>query len=301
MSLPSSGQISMSQVNTELSLSSTAQISFNDAAVRALFVKASGAISMSDGWGKSNTVVVTFYYTGSTQSYSVPSGMGHVTVNAYGGGGGAGIGVYGGNGGVSNVTWTCSGAEDIYMDVGRGGSYSYTAWPNGGTPHGIGGGGGGTTEVWFDGTRRCIAGAGGGSANGGNTNGYGGDAGYNGTDGGGASGAEGGGGGQNNGGGGAGGASDGNGGATSGSAGSGMAGGSAGTGDYDPGSGGGGYGGGGGGGGHDPYSPYGAGGGGGGSCHIFSGTSTSQGAYGGAGGPNFGSGADGEVTLTFSA
>lgn len=54
MALPSSGPISLSQVNTELSLSSTTTISMNQASVRSLFGKASGAISMSDGYGKSS-------------------------------------------------------------------------------------------------------------------------------------------------------------------------------------------------------------------------------------------------------
>lgn len=53
MALPSSGQISLSQVNTELSYATTAQISMNASAVRTLFQKSSGSISMSDGWGKS--------------------------------------------------------------------------------------------------------------------------------------------------------------------------------------------------------------------------------------------------------
>jgi len=51
MTLPS-GTISLSQVNTELTLSATALISLNDAAVRSLAGVASGAISMSDLQGK---------------------------------------------------------------------------------------------------------------------------------------------------------------------------------------------------------------------------------------------------------
>lgn len=59
MTLPASGSISLSQVNTELGLSSTASISLNDSAVRTLFAKSSGAIAMSDGYGKSNTFPFT--------------------------------------------------------------------------------------------------------------------------------------------------------------------------------------------------------------------------------------------------
>lgn len=55
MTLPASGNpISFSQINTELGLTSTAQISMNDAAVRTLFGVASGAIAMSNGFGKSS-------------------------------------------------------------------------------------------------------------------------------------------------------------------------------------------------------------------------------------------------------
>ena len=55
MALPASGAISLNQVNVELGNAGTASINMGSAAVRGLFGVASGAISMSDGYGKSNT------------------------------------------------------------------------------------------------------------------------------------------------------------------------------------------------------------------------------------------------------
>jgi hypothetical protein len=84
MALPASGSISLSAVNTELALSSTAQITMNDAAVRSLFGKSSGAIAMSDGYGKSSIAPFVavgwenpFYSTNGTtwSSGTWPSGL----------------------------------------------------------------------------------------------------------------------------------------------------------------------------------------------------------------------------------
>lgn len=59
MPLPSSGAISLSQVNTELGVSATATRSLNDTTTRNLFGVASGAISMSQGYGKANQFAFT--------------------------------------------------------------------------------------------------------------------------------------------------------------------------------------------------------------------------------------------------
>lgn len=54
MALPASGAISLNNVNVELGLTATASIGLNSSAVRGLFGVASGSISMSNGYGKSN-------------------------------------------------------------------------------------------------------------------------------------------------------------------------------------------------------------------------------------------------------
>jgi hypothetical protein len=85
MGLPSTGTISFSQVNVELGLAASTNISLNQSNVRTLFGIGSGAISLSHGWGKSNTSpapwpdlrvssgdnnVQDFYFT----VYNVPAG-----------------------------------------------------------------------------------------------------------------------------------------------------------------------------------------------------------------------------------
>ena len=60
MALPDAGNpISLQQVNVELDLTATATINMGGSNVRTLFDVSSGAIDMSDGYGKSNNVAVT--------------------------------------------------------------------------------------------------------------------------------------------------------------------------------------------------------------------------------------------------
>jgi hypothetical protein len=59
MTLPSSGNITLAMVNVELGLPAGNPITLNDAAVRALAGVPSGAISMSDLWGKSHAWAYT--------------------------------------------------------------------------------------------------------------------------------------------------------------------------------------------------------------------------------------------------
>jgi len=74
MALPSSGQISLNQVNVELGNSGTAQIGMNDSAVRSLFGVASGQIKMSDGYGASSEYVLSGNHQQITVSNYISSG-----------------------------------------------------------------------------------------------------------------------------------------------------------------------------------------------------------------------------------
>ena len=71
MALQSSGTISLSQVNVELGLSTTAVISLNDAAVRALFQVGSGGIALSNGYGKSRSFNANIVISGNVDRYNL--------------------------------------------------------------------------------------------------------------------------------------------------------------------------------------------------------------------------------------
>jgi hypothetical protein len=92
MTLPASGAISFSNINTELCRSSTAQLSLNDSCLRTLFGQASGAVCMNTGHGKTNTSVPgaptgvsasASTYSSASVSFSAPGCTGHLTIDSY--------------------------------------------------------------------------------------------------------------------------------------------------------------------------------------------------------------------------
>jgi len=73
MTLPASGPLSMSQVNSELALVSTTQLSFSQTVLRTLAGVLSGDISMSSLRGKSNRKSISLTVNASTNEYNVYS------------------------------------------------------------------------------------------------------------------------------------------------------------------------------------------------------------------------------------
>lgn len=124
--------------------------------------------------------VEVFNYTGSRQSYTVPSNVNEVQVDAYGAQGGheSGRSYGGGRGGHTRSTISVTPGERLWVYVGGKGGLSINraradggdgGWPNGGdggdggTTTGSGAGGGGSSDVRRGSTRLIIAAGGGGS------------------------------------------------------------------------------------------------------------------------------------------
>jgi len=109
MTLPASGAISLNNVNVELGRSATAQIDLNNAGVRTLFGVPSGAIAMSNGYGKANSL----------------TGVRYVVL------GGGGCGVYGGGGAGGMLTVTGQTLNPGSYPVTVGAGMPYAANPGG--------------------------------------------------------------------------------------------------------------------------------------------------------------------------
>ena len=73
MTLPASGAMKMGgNVDVELSLSATAQISMGSTNVRTLYGIASGAIRLAaDGYGKSNRAAISYTFNTNTMNASL--------------------------------------------------------------------------------------------------------------------------------------------------------------------------------------------------------------------------------------
>ena len=159
------------------------------------FINAQIALPTFHAVHKPHTVVAesgsqTFSYTGSQQTFTVPSGVSTITIKVWGAQGGSG-GYWsnasycgtGGKGGYSTGELSVTPGNTVYVYVGgQGESYSSCqtkmsnisqagGWNGGGTGQNYisGGGGGGATDIRYGGTgisnRVIVAGGGGGHGN----------------------------------------------------------------------------------------------------------------------------------------
>jgi len=132
--------------------------------------------SVSAGGPPTYTVSQTFSYSGSAQTYTVPSGVTKATAELWGAAGGNGnysAGAWSGAGGYLRATFAVTPGDVLKLEVGQGGRGAIKAgdggaggWPDGGSGSkgdATGGGGGGSTRLYINGVLKAVAGGGGGS------------------------------------------------------------------------------------------------------------------------------------------
>jgi hypothetical protein len=151
MAMPSSGTISLGNANTELGKAANALASLNDSNVRTLFGKASGAISLSDGYGKANAFGFNIAIAANTQNYNlkdaaIAAGWNQttalnatVTVNSGVVVGSASTGSYAFDTGVTFPAGSSLKLINNGTIIGRGGNGGHNGTPNVATPGGAGG------------------------------------------------------------------------------------------------------------------------------------------------------------------
>jgi hypothetical protein len=116
MTLPSTGPISLANVNVELGLSSTTNISLNQTNVRTLAGVPSGTISLSNLYGKSNALAITI---SPSSLYTTRSGAGSVTSAAATGSGTGGAGGY-------TYAWTYVSGSSYTINSSTSASTTFT-------------------------------------------------------------------------------------------------------------------------------------------------------------------------------
>lgn len=160
----------MANVNQEIGRAApyNQQIALNDTVVRTLFGKASGVISMSDGYGKTYVPYGTSVSFTADTTWTVPAGVTSVKIKAWGGGGGnkgQGSGTSAGGGGYITGILSVTPGSTLSVFVSNtggsvGGITEDCGIPEGMTDISFGGYG---AYVYRDTSTYIVSGGGGGS------------------------------------------------------------------------------------------------------------------------------------------
>jgi hypothetical protein len=126
MALQTTGPISLNNVNQELGKASpyNQQVSLNDSDVRALLGVASGQIALSNAYGKNSYLNTVVYSSGTTSTFTVPTGVTSLFVKIWGGGGGSG------STGYASAAGGGGGYIGGYVDVTPGQQFTVNVYDN---------------------------------------------------------------------------------------------------------------------------------------------------------------------------